>query len=233
MYLGRVVGLGLNEDGNPFAIYAVSGRSEGSRARKAEIKDNIVEIGPIGDISPEQEKMKDLIFYPAIIAKNEERYVIVSNGIQTKYMFEETGVGYRNIFNLIPDGFEKAGGVEPDDYGTPRIGGFLNILHERNPSGGLGIITKEKTGVSDVNFERGKVKYVSTYKGDPDNPENVIIPEYYDIPAGKLELSGENAQELADKLYDWMDSNLVVCSAVALWLPDENKWELARKNLHE
>ena len=62
MYLGRVVGVGTNYD-RDFIVYAVSGRSEGSKARVARVfeEDGFtrVNIGPLDpdNITDEQRRM--------------------------------------------------------------------------------------------------------------------------------------------------------------------------------
>ena len=80
VYLGRVVGIGKMKDRKPFVLYAVSGRSEESKQRRASIYENEgrVRIGPLdgSDSDP-------LRHYDAIQAGKNNSYVVVSNGVQT------------------------------------------------------------------------------------------------------------------------------------------------------
>jgi IMP cyclohydrolase len=51
-YLGRLVGVGLTKNNRPCGVYAVSGRSEMSKKRIAEIKYPAVIIGPSEKLTP-------------------------------------------------------------------------------------------------------------------------------------------------------------------------------------
>jgi len=42
----------------------------------------------------------------------------------------------------------------------------------------------------------------------------------------------KTAQDLADSLYEWIDPNLVVCTAAAVYDFKTERWELAKRNLH-
>jgi len=231
VYLGRVVGIGKNDDGLDFGVYAVSGRSEMSKQRRAEIAGNSVSIGPSGELTEEQKKMSNLIFYDAIRVPempNEQEHLplVLSNGVHTndieKYLRSYSRLN--SVESALADN-----GVEPDKYRTPRIAGAAQV-----PFGAvLGIVTEDGIGVSNFTDSfLSKKPFVSTYCGDENDPKEIVIPRI-SLPTGYLDVNGRTAQELADSMYGWMDQDLVVCSAAALWLPDKKQWEIAVRNLHE
>ncbi len=235
VYLGRIVGVGLNEDGRPFGVYSVSGRSPPSKERKAELIDDCrVRIGPSGELTDDQRVMEDLIFYNAIIANGNTGKATITNGKHTDITDYSTNsdIVVDNPCSCIAAGFLANGGAEPDKYRTPRIGG---ILYGPDEKSSLGIVTEFGMIVSDIDivsggFNKENVNYVSTYAGDPANPREVVIPGLT-IPGGNFPLYGKTAQKLADNMYDWMDRDFVVATSAALW--DNGKWKLAVRNLHE
>ena len=237
MYLGRVVGLGINNYGRPFAVYAVSGRSEGSKTRRAVIDKYIgIKIEPLEETTPEQEKMRDLIFYDAIRVGNgpksgSTRYVIVSNGKQTDAISHASTCN--DVRFDITQGFNRVGGAEPDEYKTPRIVGKMCLDDKKIKEAALGIVTENGVISSFIDFPRNNIaKYVSTYEGDIDDPKRIVISKLK-IPHGEFDIDGNSAQELADNMYNWMDKDVVVCSAAALYSWDNERWELAVRNLHD
>ncbi len=234
-YLGRVVGVGLTKNERPCGIYAVSGRSEGSRMRIAEIAEGefpSVKIGPYGELSPQQEAQRDLLFYNAIKINNGKRRAVISNGKQTdpiELMLQEIEKEERELdFPLaIAHGFVDQKGAEPDKFRTPRIAGII----DEEGRAALGIVTNY--GLNTVNAGSRKISYVSTYAANPLNKSEIIIPDRLDIPFGHIiSKSISNPQELADDIYDLIDQNFVVCSAAAVWNPDTQRWDLAVRNLH-
>jgi len=227
-YLGRVVGVGINEDYKVFAVYAVSGRSEMSKTRKAITDGRVVRIVPSGELTKEQKKMGDLIFYDAIRADEEKRRAVISNGKQTDPILSNLSDAFNDPITSIEKGFEELGGAEPDKYRTPRIAGVII----NGPMAALGIVTENDSRSSNIYLpSQSRCKYVSTYKGDPKDPKKIVIPETV-VPTGDFDLYGKNAQKLANNMYDWMDPELVVCTAAVLSM-DGKRWEFAVRNLHE
>ncbi len=250
MYLGRLVGVGrLGPYDKAFAVYAVSGRSDPSKERKAKIKYR--QSGVMIDSSRrkrvplllkpfdlltdgflslprEQWKKRKLILYDAMRSDSKNGLLVVSNGRQTDPIYDWLIPDDPDDFHLAIDaGLVDCGGAEPDDYRTPRIAGVISS----NGKAALGIVTENGMISEKVNLTQ-KTKYVSTYKGDPDNQEKIVISDLI-LPTGEINLAGKSAQDLADNLYDWMDRDLVVCTAAALWNPTISEWELAVRNLHE
>jgi IMP cyclohydrolase len=240
-YFGRIIGLGMTENERPFGVYAVSGRSDTSRERKARIVEDIdhpdddvmmVEIGSLGELTEEQEAQRNLIFYSCMMVSGDDR-LIISNGKQTDEIAGSDYINEDNYEKAIIDGFSRMDGAEPDDYKTPRIAAVVDPDILISPA--LGIVSEHGSAVGKIHDVRQAV-YISTYKGNYRDPREVVIPELK-LPAGNLGVTGKTAQELADSMYNGMDQGLVVCAASALWDPDMNSgeggWELARKNLHD
>jgi len=227
MYLGRVIGL-VNE--RPFGVYAVSGRSEGSKARRFVIKDPLtVATEPLGELTAEQMEMMDLIFYNAIKVHPDRKRVVISNGSQTDHILLALCDSENPDYSLaIARGFVEAGGAEPDTYRTPRIAGIID-----NGGGlALGIVTEHGLNVETLGNSDIQRRYISTYAGHLDDPRAVVVSGL-EIPTGTFNLEGHTAQDLADNMYGWMDPALVVCTAAALWDPRKENWNLAVRNLHE
>ncbi len=245
-YLGRIVGVGMYKD-KPFAVYGVTGRSDPSKERKAEIieHDGIVRIGPSGKITPKQRKMGDLIFYNAMMIFEDPRVIVVSNGKQTEPTKRALVNNVEKYPHAIAEGFVKMGGAEPDKLRTPRVTGIL----DSSANAALGIVTDGGICSQLIDVHEGGAchfKYVSTYLGScggafgPRDHKNSGVR----VPTGRLDISprvsetpvdlyGETSQALADNLYDFLPSDLRVSTAAAMWDPDINIWRLAKRNLHE
>ena len=221
VYIGRAVGLGRTPNTSPAALYAVSGRSEESRARRATINESTVHIGPVdgSDNDP-------LRHYDAMML-GEGNSIVVSNGVHT---------------NLIAEAYEKIKrpedtiktvldelGAEPDSYHTPRIAALFNFVQHFR--GYLGIVTEDgaaKTWYKTL--EKGTAFFLPTYKGDKNNPRNVIVNDSQHI--FPVNLYGNTPEELAGELYEIMDRDFVVSTVAAVWDFNDQKWKFAVRNLH-
>jgi IMP cyclohydrolase len=122
-YPGRQLFLGLTVDKSPFFAYLVTGRSVESRERKAIAVNDVIRMGPLGNIPYDP-----LRHYSAVKFDNVSGVLCVSNGIQTDAIFE----AYKLIFNTASlaskDYLEmllNGAGAEPDSYHTPRIAGVI------------------------------------------------------------------------------------------------------------
>src|SRR3989344_4179360 len=82
VYIGRAVGLGRTPDTNPAALYAVSGRSGESKARKATINDNKIHIGPLDGSDNDPLRHYDAM---TLVDRNS---IVVSNGVHTNGIAE-------------------------------------------------------------------------------------------------------------------------------------------------
>lgn len=240
LYLGRVVGLGATKDGNSFVVYAVSGRSEGSRERKLIIKDDgSVWTDCLGEPTPEQLEKSDILFYPAIKTGFSEitgNYAVVSNGVHTNKIeenFREKCLARPAVKEAL-----REFGPEPDFYKTPRIAG-LSLPDYEMESDVIGIVTEhiaKNPRCVYVETENGFAKWISTYTGGFNENEkayDVIIPNYFDFRETRKKMEGRSPQELVDELYEWMNPKLVVSTAAAVLDRKNDGWDMAVKNLHD
>lgn len=245
-YLGRIVGVGLSENGNPALIYAVTGRSSDSKKRVGNIIDDgflkRVHINPLDKATAEQKKKAHIFFYDAIWTipdiANGKPYGVVGNGVHTNTIANRSCASPFKPNSLI-DALEYFG-HEPDSLRTPRIAGELTIPYKLNKGanikyikGTLGIITEYNTGtfrLEDV-LSPGKFVTLSTYSGENDDKPAAPIFDLCDEIIEKLSLSGTDAKDLAGSFYNKLDEKYRVISAAAIW--DEKEWNLAVKNLHE
>jgi IMP cyclohydrolase len=121
-------------------------------------------------------------------------------------------------------------GPEPDELHTPRIAADIktgvNGIETR-----VGMVSTE--GIEAIfNEQKGKstgvFRQTTTYYGD--NADKPHAPPL-EFCIGEGYFKGETAQELAAEIYGMIDSNLIVCSAAAVWTGSH--WQLAVKNMHE
>lgn len=247
-YIGRVVGVGATQDGNPVLLYGLSGRSAPSRSRVAKIHGNRVAIEPYGDMTPEQQAEAARLVYDAIATTGPKHwqgfipFAVVSNGKHTRsiyrkewsdvnaghYAFDPAGILLGKILHRW--GHE---GKVGDRYNTPRIAGLIEL----NPDTGhrydvLGIVTDKShypNNVAVVPKTEGLANYISTYTGESAEPEAPSFKHASEM-VKKIRIEGKTAQELSDEMYEFMDPEFVVSSAAALWVPKNSRWELAVKN---
>jgi len=246
VYRGRIVGLGLTAEGNPAALYGVTGRSESSKARKGRYFNDDwcvtrgIQIGPLGELTPEQKEKAHLFFYTAMLAKPKHKlegifpYLVVSNGEHTDEIAELRWDNPNDATAMIRT--LRKFGHEPDKLCTPRIAGeftFDGTYH----TAVLGIITKEQSSfqqympVGCKPLTNGVFKTISTYDGKDDvNPTAPIFKESIDEIILEMELNGETPQELAKEFYNALDENIRVISAAAVLINGE--WQMSRKDLH-
>ncbi len=228
VYLGRVVGIGKMEDRKPFVLYAVSGRSEESKQRKASIyeSEGRVHIGPLDGSD------SDLLrHYDAVQAGRNNSYIVVSNGSQTDGIASRcsklmTRPGLRSNIQKSLDCMR----AEPDACHTPRIAAIYTP--NQHFSGFFGIRNYRRAAEAwELDLTEGMAFLLPTYKGDPNDPRAVIVSHADGNPA--VDFNGKTAQQLADQLYDWVDRNLVVCTAAYAQEEWGKPWKFAVRNLHE
>ena len=164
MYTGRILSVGMNNDGKPFAAYRVSSRSFPNRqCLKFENRAAIV---------PKEGFEKD-IFKNTYIAYNSIRLVrdivIISNGSQTDVIADKIALGM-NIkdalaYSLLTMDYEK------DDYNTPRIAGVVTSSDKEDEyECYIGIVNDNKILVEAVPY--GDAAFISTYGSQsPDKVE--------------------------------------------------------------
>ncbi|MBI2076201.1 MAG: hypothetical protein HYT72_03055 [Candidatus Aenigmarchaeota archaeon] len=206
MYFGRVLGLGLTPSGKPAAVYAVSGRSALSKARKAVIHKDAVTIEPTVSLEGQQD-VKDLLFYNAIRIHNSR--LVLGNGVHVDSILDSS-------IKSVLDKF----GPENDVYKTPRIAGVID-----GNKFSVGMIKEDNSAFeTDINPSSGFYA-ISTYSGEAE-PKVHDFKNLSDI-AIHLNFSGETAQELADSAFKWLDANLAVCTAAAVF---DGSWKIAVHN---
>ncbi len=233
-YPGRVIIMGRAATGSGIAvIYAVTGRSPSSQARKLEWREDGVWVRPT-----DEEILKkgnpDLLIYPAILFST--RGVAVSNGKQTadvrRRLDEAAGPGPVEVL---------AGGLSGWDYEpdapifTPRISGCVLP----GPKAALSLI-KKGAGESalrsyyEVPLEAGRGKLVATYDGVNRDPLRSFPGDPVDVA-----LDAPDAAGLAESVYaalkprgEARDLRVAVACLLAGDVA-RNRYETAIINRHE
>ena len=153
MYTGRILSIGMNSDGKPFAAYRVSSRSFPNRqCLKFENRAAVV---------PKEGFEKD-IFKNTYIAYNSIRIVddvaIISNGSHTDVIADKIALGMNlkdaMAYSLLTMDYEK------DDYNTPRIAAVVTSDVDEYGCY-IGIVNDNKLLVESVPL--GKAAFISTY----------------------------------------------------------------------
>ena len=162
MYTGRILSIGMNSDGKPFAAYRVSSRSFPNR--------QCLKFDKRAAVVPIEGFEKD-IFKNTYIAYNciriERGMAIVSNGSQTDVIADKIALGM-NIkdalaYSLLTMDYEK------DDYNTPRIAGVVASSSDENEySCYIGIVNDKKLLVEEVPY--GEAAFISTYGSQAPDP---------------------------------------------------------------
>lgn len=197
MYLGRILAVGSNENGN-FVAYRVSSRSFPNRMTRT-FPERVAVI-------PKEGYEKD-VFESPYIAYNCIRLVddvaVVSNGSHTDVIAEKiaSGMSIRDslVLSLMTMDYEK------DDFNTPRIAGATTLEGEAY----IGIVTNEKVQVEKV--PSGEACYIAVYEH---------------IQPNKVEFTADNVSEAAQFIMDggkFSEFTNPVTSAAAF---GKNKWEL-------
>ena len=179
MYTGRILSIGMNSDGKPFAAYRVSSRSFPNRqCLKFENRAAVV---------PKEGFEKD-IFKNTYIAYNSVRIVndiaIISNGSHTDVIADKIALGM-NIkdalaYSLLTMDYEK------DDYNTPRIAGVVTSADSEDEySCYIGIVNDNKLLVESVPYS--EAAFISTYGSQ--------VPD-------KVEFEAKTASESAKFIFD-------------------------------
>ena len=163
MYLGRIVSIGMTQDGKATAMYRVSSRSFPNReARK---------IGEAISIMPRPGFEDDLKKNPYITyncARITDKYAIVSNGSQTDPITEKIAMGMpvRDALAYCSLSMD----YEKDDYNTPRV---TAVVSRTEPKGWLAIVRHDALIVREFKLEPGKAYYVSTYEKNTPTTHNI------------------------------------------------------------
>ncbi len=166
-YPGRIIIIGRDITGeNDVVIYAITGRSASSQARKMELKDDAILVKPADDEALKKGNI-ELLVYPALLFSNG---IAVSNGKQTADIKACLGQSQNpaEVLELALDKWD----YEPDEpIFTPRISGC--VLPQKKAA--LSIINRAPDGSSirnifEIPLNSGKGKMISTYEGEDKNP---------------------------------------------------------------
>jgi IMP cyclohydrolase len=193
-YPGRLISLGTAPDGtSAVLIYAITGRSPSSQARRLVSRDGGIWVQPT-----DQDVLKkgnvELLVYPAVLFH--EKGIAVSNGKQTADIRDGLATE-RNPVSVLAGALERWD-FEPDPpIFTPRISGCV-----RARAAGLSLVRRGPGGVTlrsyfEVPLRPGKAGLISTYQGTNSDP----LPCFEGEPREML-LEGSTPRETAKDVYD-------------------------------
>jgi IMP cyclohydrolase len=230
-YPGRLIVMGDVPGGGKAAIvYAITGRSASSQARKLAHRDGGVWVQPTDEDVLKKGNV-DLLVYPALLFG--QAGVAVSNGKQTVDIRNglASGAGPIGVLSKALAGWD----YEPDaPIFTPRISGCLV-----SGAAGLSVVRRGESGEPlrsyfEVPIREGEGRLVATYAGPNSDP----LPAFEGEPR-RVGLAGKTARETAEAVYGDLapaaaekDFRVaVVCVFVSL--SDPWKIELYIINRHE
>ncbi len=194
-YPGRVVIIGQDSSGiNTVIIYAITGRSPSSQARKLAVEENAIWAQPT-DEEALKKGNRELLVYPAV--RFTTRGIAVSNGKQTS----DVGTALARSQNAVEvlSSSLSTWDYEPDSpIFTPRISGC--VLPGRKAA--LGIIRRGADGASqrkfyDIPLNPGRGKMITTYSGENKDPLSSFTGE----PVG-VGIQAKRADEMAEAVYE-------------------------------
>ena len=220
-YPGRLIAMGLAASGGRAVIvYAITGRSPSSQARKLVLRDNGIWVQPTDEDVLKTGNV-DLLVYPALLFG--QTGVAVSNGKQTADIRAgmASGAGPISVLSQALANWD----YEPDaPIFTPRVSGCLV-----RGSAGLSLVRRGGSGESlrsyfEVPLREGEGRLVSTYAGPNSDP----LPAFEGEPR-RIGLAGETAREAAEAVYGDLAPTAggkdfrvaVACVLTSLSRPDE------------
>lgn len=198
-YPGRVIILGRDRSAeHVIIVYAVTGRSPSSQARKIELEGNCALVRPT-DQEILQKGDPELLIYPAICIG---RGIAVSNGRQTQDVSDF--LTRRSSPIQVLEASLQNWEYEPDapNY-TPRISGcVLGRDH-----GALSILKRADDGRTHRQYFEcplipGMGYRIATYTGENKDP----LPSYEGEPH-RINLSGQNPKEVVSAVYESLGSH--------------------------
>lgn len=193
-YPGRVIIIGKDISGeNTIVVYAITGRSPSSQARKMEQMNDGIWVRPT-DEDMLKEGNKDLLIYPAILFS---RGIAVSNGKQTTDI-ESWMSQSQNAAHILESSLSQWE-YEPDTPNfTPRISGC--VMPSANAA--MSIIKRGSDGKSmrnifNIPLYAGNGKMIATYSGENKDPLPSFVGEPLDV-----KLRNKTAESMAEMVYD-------------------------------
>jgi IMP cyclohydrolase len=191
-YPGRLIVMGAATGGKAAVVYAITGRSPSSQARKLVNRDGGVWVQPTDEDVLKTGNV-DLLVYPALLF--DHAGVAVSNGKQTTGIQDglPSGAGPIAVLAVALAAWD----YEPDaPIFTPRISGCL-----AQGKAGLSVVRRGPSGETlrsyfDVPLREGEGRLVSTYQG----PNSEPLPAFEGEPC-RVGLAGASARETAEAIY--------------------------------
>jgi len=192
-YPGRLIVMGVTPEGGKAAVvYAITGRSPSSQARKLILRDGGIWVRPT-DKDILKKGNIDLLVYPAVLFG--QAGIAVSNGKQTADIRDALVEGGAPV--AILSKALAAWDYEPDaPIYTPRISGCL-----LRGGAGLSVVRRGPSGETLRNYfefplREGEGRLVSTYQGPNRDP----LPSFEGEPR-RVGVGGETAREMSDAVY--------------------------------
>lgn len=193
-YPGRVIILGSDPSGeNSVIVYAITGRSSSSQARKIVFKKNNLLVVPTDDAAVKKGN-PDLLIYPAISI---EQGAAISNGKQTNDILANLRIQHHPL-EILRSALSRWDYESDAPAYTPRISGCVM------PSGAaaLSIVRRAADANSsrdyfDCPLRPGRGYIVTTYSGKNIDP----LPSFSGGPQNCV-LKWDSAAETAQAVYD-------------------------------
>jgi IMP cyclohydrolase len=192
-YPGRLIAMGLASAGaRAVIVYAITGRSPASQARKLVHRDSGIWVQPTDEDILKKGNV-DLLVYPALLFG--QAGVAVSNGKQTADILDalvESDAPVAILSKVL-----AAWDYEPDaPIFTPRISGCLV-----RGAAGLSVVRRGESGETlrsyfEVPLRKGEGRLVSTYEG----PNREPLPCFAGEPR-QMALAGTTPRETAEDVY--------------------------------
>jgi IMP cyclohydrolase len=196
-YPGRLIIIGGGPGGERvIVVYAITGRSPSSQARRLTFEGSAVWTEPL-DEEVHTQANADLLIYRAVAI---DRMIAVSNGRQTDdiaRVLKQAAPADRpdDILARSLEGWS----YEPDSpHFTPRISGCVLT----GGAAGLGILRRGEDGARQAAFRAwsvaaGKGRMISTYAGSEENP----LPSFRGGPI-EVEVGEAGARETAEAVFE-------------------------------
>lgn len=198
-YPGRIIIIGQDKSKrNMVVIYAITGRSPSSQARKLEMEEDAIWTSP-ADEEVLKKGNRDLLVYPAILFVP-ARGIAVSNGRQTSDIGSNLLKG-KNPLEILESALSPWD-FEPDKpIFTPRISGC--VLSGKGAA--LSIIRRNSDGSSSRDFYEvplvpGRGMMIATYSGENRDP----VPSFIGEPV-EVEIHKRRADDMAEAVYDALE----------------------------
>jgi IMP cyclohydrolase len=192
-YPGRLIVIGAAPAGGQVVIlYAITGRSPSSQARRLVLRDGGIWVEPTDESTLRQGNV-DLLVYPAVLF--DRAGIAVSNGKQTADVRDRLAAGRGPVPALAAA--LASWDFEPDaPIFTPRISGCL-----AGGAAGLSVLRRGPSGETLRNYfeaglRPGEGRLVSTYDGPNADP----LPVFHGEPRF-VDLAGATAAEAAEAAY--------------------------------